>query len=233
MKQTEPLGSLRARFGSLDGVALLTAINEQYAGRVAVISSFGAESAVLLDLVAQVDKAMPVIFVDTGELFDETVAYQAALTQSLGLSDMRVVRPTAADKVQAADLWRSDPDRCCHLRKVLPLEAAVRDFEVLVDGRKRYHGGDRGDIETIDIATNGTIKVSPLARWGQQAIEAAFVERNLPTHPLVAQGYRSIGCWPCSRAAQPGESVRAGRWAGLAKTECGIHRKDEQLIAAG
>ena len=203
---------LRALFGHLDGKDLLEAlIHGELRGRIAVTSSFGAESAVLLDLVAQVDPAMPVIFLDTGELFDETLAYRTRLEHRLGLSNVIVVRPTAEERAEAEDLWCNDIDRCCRLRKVQPLVRATAGFEALVDGRKRAHGFERQDVGTIEGAA-GIIKISPLADWSAERIERAFIDRDLPRHPLVAQNYRSIGCWPCSRPTLPGEPVRAGRW---------------------
>jgi phosphoadenosine phosphosulfate reductase len=206
----------------LDGKALIAAAVQAFPGRLAVTSSFGAESAVLLDLVAQVDPGLPVIFLDTGELFDETLAYRDQLVQALGLTNLVVARPTAADRQAADELWQTDADRCCELRKVRPLAAAVAGFDALIDGRKRAHGFDRDALPTVQVA-GAVVKLSPLATWNQEQIEAAFAERSLPRHPLVAQGYRSVGCWPCTRPTKPGESARAGRWAGSAKTECGIH----------
>lgn len=206
----------------LDGKALIAATVHAFPGRVAVTSSFGAESAVLLDLVAQVDPALPVVFLDTGELFDETLDYRYALERRLGLSNVVVVRPTESERTEAEDLWRTDPDRCCHLRKVLPLARAVAGYDVLIDGRKRAHGFDRDALPTVQVS-GAVVKVSPLATWSEQQVEAAFAARSLPRHPLVGQGYRSVGCWPCTRPTKPGEPARAGRWAGSAKTECGIH----------
>ena len=210
-------------YGHLDGKDLLSAlIKGELAGRVAVTSSFGAESAVLLDLVAQVDPAIPVIFLDTDELFDETIEYRYQLERRLGLTNLVVVRPTDEELKEAADLWRTDEDRCCELRKVLPLARAVAGYQALVDGRKRAHGAERQNLATLSDG-GGVLKVSPLATWSIDAIEAYFVKRNLPRHPLVAQNYRSIGCWPCTRSVEPGQSPRAGRWAGKSKSECGIH----------
>lgn len=206
----------------LGGQELLAAVFARFKGQVAVTSSFGAESAVLLDLVARVDPSVPVIFLDTGALFDETLAYRDRLEKALGLTDIRVVRPEAKDLAQAEDLWRSDVDQCCELRKVRPLALAVADFLVLIDGRKRAHGFEREGLAAVE-ATGGKIKVSPLAEWSTEDIERHFVAGDLPRHPLVAQGYRSIGCWPCTRPTQAGESPRSGRWAGRAKSECGIH----------
>ena len=224
MSLAKPLLDLREAYGHLDGAALLSAMRAEFSGRLAVVSSFGAEAAVLLALVAEVDRGLPVIFLDTGELFDETIAYQARLAAFLGLTAVRSWRPEPADLARADELWRTDADACCHLRKVLPLQRASAGYAALVDGRKRFHGGGRASLDTIDADPDGVIKISPLARWGQAEIEAAFVDRNLPRHPLVASGYRSIGCWPCSRPSSPDEPIRAGRWAGTSKNECGIHK---------
>ncbi len=224
MNVFDAVKGLRDAYGQLDGRDLIAAVASAYPGRTAAISSFGAEAAVLLDLVAQVDRSLPVFFIDTGELFDETHAYRETLAAKLGLTDLRIVHPDPADLVAADELWRSNSDACCNLRKVRPFERARTGFDVLIDGRKRVHGGGRESLHSIEAGEDGVIKVSPLATWDIARIDAAFEERDLPKHPLVAQGFRSIGCWPCTRATKPGESPRAGRWAGSAKTECGIHR---------
>lgn len=219
------IGALRRAYGGLDAPDLLVAmITREFPGEIAVVSSFGAESAVLLDLVAQVDRATPVIFLDTGALFDETLEYRDQLTRQLGLSDLRVVRPAADDLPRAENLWSTDPDACCRLRKVLPLRSAAAGFAALVDGRKQAHGGGRAGLATIEPGGEGQVKISPLANWPAERIARAFAERGLPRHPLFGEGYRSIGCWPCTRPVAADEPVRAGRWAGAAKTECGIHR---------
>jgi phosphoadenosine phosphosulfate reductase len=224
MNVFDAVKSLRNAHGALDGRDLIAAVAAAYSERTAAISSFGAEAAVLLDLVAQVDPSLPIFFIDTGELFDETHAYRETLARKLGLTDIRIVRPDPADLAAAQDLWKTDADTCCRLRKVQPFERVRTGFDVLIDGRKRVHGGTRENLHAIEAGEDGVIKVSPLATWTMDRIEAAFDDRDLPRHPLVAQGYRSIGCWPCTRAVAPGEPIRAGRWAGTAKTECGIHR---------
>jgi phosphoadenosine phosphosulfate reductase len=215
--------ALQRAWGHLEGRALIAEAARRFAGGLAAISSFGAESAVLLDLVAQVDAALPVLFVDTCELFDETLAYRDTLVRHLGLTNVRAVRPTPDERAEAEDLWRTDPDRCCHLRKVAPLARAMAPFSALIDGRKRAHGFERATLSAFE-AGGRIVKISPLWSWTAERIEACFVARRLPRHPLVAQNYRSIGCWPCTRPVAPGEPARAGRWAGSVKTECGIHR---------
>ena len=214
------------RYAGLDGSALLRAvITEAYPGRTALVSSFGAEAAVLLRLVAGIDPATPVIFLDTGKHFPETLRYVETVTQRLGLRDVRRIAPSSRDLTErdvTGELWRRDPDACCHLRKVLPLERALAGFRAWITGRKRFHGGQRGALPLIEAA-NGRIKINPLARWSAEDIRAAFETLDLPPHPLTARGYRSIGCAACTRAVGRDGDSRAGRWVGSGKTECGIH----------
>ncbi len=218
--------ALRAAYGGYDSLALLQAmIEEVFPGRIAVTSSFGAEAAVLLDLVSQVDRATPVIFLETGKLFPETIDYAADLVTHLGLTDVRVRYPESGDvEILDADsqLWRRNPDLCCYVRKVTPLQAALHGFDACVTGRKRFHQGARGKTEVIEVL-NGRIAINLLANWTHDAVRAAFVVRGLPEHPLRAQGYASIGCSTCTRRIAVGEAIRDGRWSGIAKTECGIH----------
>lgn len=219
---------LRAFLADLDGLELLqTIIDGQLVGRIALVSSFGAESAVLLDLVARVDPATPVVFLDTGKLFPETLAYRDLLADRLGLTDVRSIKPDPNDELRHdpnGTLWSYEPDLCCHMRKTEPLAVALDGFDSWITGRKRFHGGRRSDLSTIELdgATN-KIKVNPLAPWSAEDIQSYVAERDLPAHSMVSQGYLSIGCVPCTRPVQPGESARSGRWAWLDKTECGIH----------
>lgn len=225
---------LELRYGSLDALALLdAAINEIFPGRIAVVSSFGTESAVLLDLVAQVNPATSVIFLDTGKHFPETLAYRDRLVAHLGLTDVRSIPPATQDLAWAdsdGTLWRRGPDLCCQLRKVLPLERALSGFSAWINGRKRFQGGERRQLGLFEAA-DPRIKVNPLATWNTAALARAFVERGLPRHPLGAQGYPSIGCAPCTSRSE-GNGSRAGRWAGSDKTECGIHKSLRQPRAS-
>jgi len=197
-----------------------------FGDRLALVSSFGAESAVLLHMVAQIKPDMPVLFLDTGMLFGQTLDYRKSLAARLGLTDVRDLRPQFQDLATAdskADLWKIDTDGCCHIRKVLPLDRALGTFDGWITGRKRFHGGDRLRLAVVEQATD-QVKFNPLANWDKADLDAYIAQYDLPPHPLVAQGYPSVGCWPCTNAVEEGQDVRAGRWAGSDKTECGIHR---------
>ncbi len=219
---------IAARVAGLDGTQLLEhLIRDEFAGRLALVSSFGTESAVLLALVAEVDPALPVLFVDTGVLFGETRRYRDQLIARLGLTGVRTISPDP-EELRAADadglLFQRDSDGCCHVRKVLPLERALEGYEAWISGRKRYHGATRSELPVIE-ADRGWIKINPLVAWPRERLTAEFERRALPAHPLEADGFLSIGCMPCSERTAPGEDIRAGRWAGKDKTECGIHRR--------
>jgi phosphoadenosine phosphosulfate reductase len=193
--------------------------------RLALVSSFGTESAALLKFVADVDPAIPVIFLDTGWLFDETLAYRDALTSLLGLSDVRSIKPDEAalardDKDR--ELWLTDPDACCRLRKVEPLARALAPFDAWLNGRKRFQGGDRAGIPVVE-ADGARLKFNPLANVTADELKALYIKYGLPRHPLQAKGFSSIGCMPCTTRTRPGEDPRAGRWRDRGKTECGIH----------
>lgn len=217
---------LEARVPDGDGVKILRlALTRELPGCLAIVSSFGAESAVLLHLIADIDPATPVIFLDTGQLFSQTLQYQLALTGRLGLTDVRVHRPDesvcrALDP--SNDLWRRDADACCNLRKVRPLERALAGFDGWISGRKRFHGGARAALPPVEIE-RGWLKLNPLADWSQAEVDAYFERYSLPRHPLFELGFLSIGCHPCTKPVARGDDPRAGRWANLSKTECGIH----------
>ena len=217
---------LTERYGHLTGEALLEPIlRDEFAGRIALVSSFGADAAVLLHMVAAVAPETPVVFIDTGKHFGETLRYRDALVSRLGLTDVRSIAPDP-NEVAGADpkgtLWLSAPDSCCRLRKVVPLARALAPFEAWISGRKRYQGGARAALPVFD-SDGVRIKINPLAPWTAEEIEAAFVARNLPRHPLVEDGFLSIGCMPCTALPVRADDPRSGRWAGLDKTECGIH----------
>lgn len=206
--------------------ALAGLISGRFAGTIALVSSFGAEAAVLLHMVASIDRDVPVIFLDTGKLFGETLRYRDLLIRRLGLRDVRTIEPDPV-RVAAIDpdgtLWHSDPDRCCALRKVEPLAHALAPFDAWINGRKRGHGALRTSLPFVEMA-DGRAKINPLAAWTADDLAAYFAAHDLPRHPLAADGYSSIGCLPCTDRTLPGEDLRGGRWRGRDKTECGIHQ---------
>jgi phosphoadenosine phosphosulfate reductase len=192
---------------------------------LALVSSFGTESAALLKVMADVDPAIPVIFLDTGWLFEETLAYRDTLIDVLGLRDVRSVKPleeTLQREDPERELWFSDPDACCRIRKVEPLARALKPFSGWINGRKRFQGGARAEIPVVE-EDGIRLKFNPFANVSRGEIEAIYKLTKLPPHPLVASGFHSVGCMPCTSRSAPGEDARAGRWRGRAKTECGIH----------
>ena len=202
---------------------LAFAARDMWPGKFALVSSFGAESAVLLHLASTIDTAMPVIFLETERHFAQTLQYRDDLVARLGLTNVIVQTPDAQEasvKDARDDLWRRDPDACCALRKVRPLGRALAPYEAWATGRKRFQGGRRATLQLIEH-DGRHFKVNPLALWSPEDIAAYIARHDLPAHPLVAQGFPSIGCWPCTKAAPP--ESRAGRWAHAEKTECGIH----------
>lgn len=223
-----PLGpeALEVLFGTLPAASLLdVAINRLYPGRIALVSSFGTEAAVLLHLVARIDKAIPVLFVDTDKLFGETLRYRDRLVDRLGLTDVRTLLPDPARVAQKdpdGTLWFRDSDLCCRIRKVEPLAAGIEGFDAWISGRKRFQASTRASLGLFEL-DGGRMKINPLANWSAKDLKAYADAHDLPPHPLVAQGFRSVGCMPCTDRVAPGEDDRAGRWRGREKTECGIH----------
>ena len=192
---------------------------------LALVSSFGTESAALLKVMADVDPAIPVVFLDTGWLFEETLAYRDTLIAALGLHNVRSIKPleeTLSREDPDRELWFSDPDACCRIRKVEPLARALKPFSAWINGRKRFQGGARADIPVVED-DGAKLKFNPFANVSREEIEAIYRIAKLPQHPLLASGYLSVGCMPCSSRTAPGEDARAGRWRGQAKRECGIH----------
>jgi phosphoadenosine phosphosulfate reductase len=225
---------LNRMFRGSDSREVLQAIlKDRLAGDVAVVSSFGAESAVLLHLIAQVDPATPVLFLETHKHFPETIAYRDELVAHLGLTNLVILEPdeeVIKAKDEAGLRWSWDPDGCCEIRKVIPLAKALAGFDASITGRKAFQSSTRANLPRFELDNSdaqGRLKINPLIDWTAEDIEAYFVEHDLPRHPLVAEGYPSIGCSPCTHKVAPGEDPRSGRWAGWDKTECGIHQVDE------
>jgi phosphoadenosine phosphosulfate reductase len=208
---------------------LETVLKEGMAGDIAIVSSFGAESAVLLHLVSRVDANVPVLFLDTGKHFPETLAYRDLLVERLGLTNLINLLPDAeelAKKDENGLRWSYDPDGCCEIRKVKPLEKALLGYDASFSGRKAFQASTRATLPRFEVDTadaQGRLKINPLIDWSPERIAAYIAEHDLPPHPLVSQGYPSIGCMPCTSKVADGEDPRSGRWRGWNKTECGIH----------
>jgi phosphoadenosine phosphosulfate reductase len=215
----------RALRDASPAAVIATALQAVGRERLALVSSFGTESAALLKVMADVDTSIPVIFLDTGWLFEETLAYRDTMIAQLGLRDVRSIKPleqTLSNEDPGRELWFSDPDACCRIRKVEPLARALAPFSAWINGRKRFQGGARATLAVVE-ADGARLKFNPFANVSPQEIADIYASANLPPHPLVASGYLSVGCMPCSSRASPDEDARAGRWRGRAKTECGIH----------
>lgn len=226
---------LNDRFGALSSERMLAgALADPALGKVALVSSFGADSVVLLHMVSQIAPEVPVLFIDTLMLFPETLAYQRELAETLALRDLRVITPdrnALFNQDPDALLHRARPDDCCNLRKTLPLAGALEGFDGWITGRKRYQSGSRADLAAFEAEeVTGRIKLNPLADWSAHDIAAYIARHALPRHPMVARGYPSIGCMPCTSRVAQGEDIRAGRWRGRDKTECGIHFIDGRVV---
>ena len=217
---------LEDRFAKVKARSLLRlAIEDLFPGRIALVSSFGADSAVLLHMISEIDKKTPVVFVDTGQHFEETLRYRDDLMARLGLTNLVMAEPDAA--VAAAEdpekfLFQSDPDRCCDIRKVQPLARALDGYDAWITGRKSFQTATRSRVPLFE-AEGDRVKVNPLVGWSATDLLDYIRAAGLPPHPLVAKGFPSIGCLPCTSRVAPGEDARAGRWRGRGKTECGIH----------
>jgi phosphoadenosine phosphosulfate reductase len=219
------LADLRAKAKGRDALGLLRLAFEEFPGQTTVVSSFGAESVVLLHLIAQIDPTTPVIFLNTGKLFGETLRYRDRLQDELGLTDIRNIGPHPDDRAKydpEGTLWSKSTDACCNFRKVIPLRHALQGFSAQITGRKKFQTAARATMDTVEYF-EGRFRFNPLAEWTLADLDAYEEKHSLPRHPLVEDGYPSIGCIPCTRRVAAGESYRDGRWAGLDKDECGIH----------
>ena len=223
---TDGVARLSAKFARMDTRELMRLVIEDlFPDRIALVSSFGADSAVLLHMVAQIDTTTPVLFIDTRVLFAETLAYRDELVTHLGLSKVIPIGPKPA-LLAVEDpenfLWASNPGRCCEIRKVLPLAEALEGFDAWISGRKRFQAHTRNGLALFE-SEGGRVKINPLAHWPAVKIRDYLDAFDLPRHALVAKNYFSIGCIPCTSPVSPGEDPRAGRWRGSGKVECGLH----------
>ncbi|MGD9863556.1 MAG: phosphoadenylyl-sulfate reductase [Pseudodonghicola sp.] len=234
----DKVAALNARYRHHTATSVMEAALHE-AGDIALVSSFGAESVVLLHMAAVIERHVPVLFIDTQMLFTETLVYQTELTERLHLSNVQIIRAAdSATEDPDNTLHRRDTDACCALRKTRPLQQALAGFDGWITGRKRFQAGSRAaldffEVEESDGQATGRIKINPLAHWAPEDIRAYMEENRLPRHPLVARGYPSIGCAPCTSPVKPGEDPRAGRWRGQEKEECGIHFVNGKLVRRG
>ena len=218
-----------SRTAELSAVDFLTTVlQHEFKDEICVVSSFGAESAVLLHMVAQIDPTTPVIFLNTGKLFGETLRYRDRLQTLLGLTDLRSIGPhptDLAEKDSNEDLWQKNNDMCCHIRKNLPQERALKGFKAVLTGRKRFQTSQRGSMQRIEIDDEAAarLRINPLADFTLEDLQAYLETHNLPKHPLVKDGYLSIGCMPCTDKVKEGDDYRSGRWSEQDKEECGMH----------
>ncbi|MDB5613591.1 MAG: phosphoadenylyl-sulfate reductase [Devosia sp.] len=228
--------ALNGMFDEMDAVGVLRyAVSDVLPGDLAIVSSFGADSAVLLHLVAQVDPSMPVYFLQTGKHFTETLDYVETLKKHLGLINVHAIHPSPDDVKRfdpTGNLWETDPDSCCHIRKTEPLEPITEQYGGWVTGRKRFQTRERGVLPHFELTSDDRIKVNPLAYFTDADVNQYKIDHGLPEHPLFGKGYKSIGCAPCTSVVAEGEDPRAGRWRGLNKKECGIHFDFNGAIAS-
>lgn len=218
--------ALNGMYDEQDAVGVLAHAHELLGDDMAVVSSFGADSAVLLHIASLVNPDLPVLFLETGKHFAETLEYVGMLKSQLKLTNVQALTPTSEDIARfdpTGTLWETDPDSCCHIRKTEPLDEVLGQYAGWVTGRKRFQTSDRGVLPHFELTSDDRIKVNPLAYWTSEDIDAYKAEHGLPDHPLYEQGYKSIGCAPCTSVVADGEDPRSGRWRGLNKTECGIH----------
>lgn len=233
---TQKVAALNARYKHHSATDVMHGALRE-AGNIALVSSFGAESVVLLHMAAVIDRQVPVLFIDTMMLFAETLVYQQEVSERLGLRNVHVIRADADDVARDdpyGALRLRDTDACCTLRKTIPLQRALTGYDGWITGRKRFQAGTRAALDFFEVEDGtGRIKVNPLAHWAPEDVRAYMEENRLPRHPLVAQGYPSIGCAPCTSPVAPGEDPRAGRWRNQTKEECGIHFIDGKMVRSG
>ena len=228
--------ALNKRFEGVPAPEMLRVLlAEDTLGNIGVVSSFGTEAVVLLHLIAQANKNVPVIFVDTLKMFEETLAYRKQVIEQLGFTNATVVQPdpeALAKKDENGMRWSFDPDGCCEIRKVEPMNRAKAGLDSWISGRKAFQSLTRQNLPRFEIE-DGRMKVNPLGDWTKDDLEAWFDKHDLPRHPLEAMGYPSIGCSPCTSKVLPGEDPRAGRWRGWDKVECGIHSPNNPASNTG
>lgn len=199
--------------------------------RIAIATSFQSSGLVLLHLLRDIKPDIPVLFLDTGFHFDETLRFRKWIAElwDLKVVDLRGKHGSVKEQVRlhGAELYRRDPERCCFINKVEPLQDALEEYDAWISGIRRDQSPMRASTPVVEaqmlLSGDEVMKIHPLADWSREDVAGYITAHEIPTHPLLEQGYRSIGCWPCTRVSSPGEDERAGRWEGFNKTECGIH----------
>jgi phosphoadenosine phosphosulfate reductase len=219
------LNNIVESYAGLEGRQLIATAIRNHPCRIALLSSFGAESSVLLHMVSEIAPDLPVLFLDTEKLFPETLHYRDQLVRELGLTNLQNINPDPDDiaRVDPDGILNTfDKDLCCHFRKTVPMQKAFGAFDIIISGRKRFHGATRSDLQFVSVQ-DGRVKLEPLAGFSALDLSNYMITHHLPSHPLKLQGYRSIGCVPCTTVGGTDDDPRAGRWVGSDKTECGIH----------
>jgi len=215
---------VRERAAALKGADPETTIAwavDTFPGKVTLTVSFGGGGVVLAHLLTRIDRTVPVIFLDTGFHFPETYEFKERFAQRYGLNVVELNPLT-----DPGPLYKTDPDRCCAIRKVEPLARAIAGFDAWISAVRQDQSSSRSSTELVEyheVDGRPIVKVFPLAHWSRADVWRYIRENGVPYHPLLDQGYSSIGCWPCTRPTAAGEAERAGRWSGAGKTECGLH----------
>lgn len=226
----QPQAGGPALFDAGDPRQILAWAAEAY-DNLAVVTSFQSSGLAILHMLLEIRPGLPVLFLDTGFHFEETLRFRDEVTQRWGLN-LIVLRgdhgtPKRQAELYGPWLYRSDPDRCCHINKVVPLQRALEGYDAWISGLRRDQSPARAEVEVVGSQTllsgREVAKIHPLAAWSQDRVDAYLEEHGIKTHPLLEQGYASIGCWPCTRPPAPGEAPRAGRWYDFDKKGCGIH----------
>tara|TARA_B100000242_G_scaffold147935_1_gene105436 strand:+ start:307 stop:1005 length:699 start_codon:yes stop_codon:yes gene_type:complete len=200
-------------------------INNIFKKKMVYVCSFGTESAIILHMISDIDRSFPIILLNTNYLFKETIEYKDYLIDKFKFSDFKEISPSVEDlKINDSKgtLWKEDPDLCCNIRKVLPLQKELQKYDAWISGRKSYHEEERKNLKFFEYI-NKKIVVNPLAKVKRDFVNSYFKIHNIERHPLFESGYQSLGCTHCTVKTSKIDSPRSGRWANKIKTECGIH----------
>jgi phosphoadenosine phosphosulfate reductase len=219
------LVELNAQYEGTDPASIIAWAADTFMPRLAATSSFQTQSVALLHIISRVRPELPVLFVDTGYHFPETLAFRDQLSQQLGLN-IQVIKQTAErinrDK-QGTPPYLRDVELCCFVHKVEPMQQALDELDAWISGIRRDQTSNRATAQPVEHLSSGKYKINPLVAWTEHDLWSYINRHDLPPHPLYSQGYISVGCAPCTRPVQMGDDQRAGRWADSNKTECGLH----------